>query len=45
MDHGFMTKTLKFCQFAIKTLAIIYLTSDTEKVKVYADQPVHCEFQ
>ena len=32
MDHGFMTKTYKFCQFAIKTLAIIYLTSGTEKV-------------
>lgn len=37
MDHRFMTKTLKFCQFAIKTLAIIYLTFDSEKVKVLAD--------
>ena len=32
MDHGFMTKTYKFCRFAIKTIAIIYLTSDSEKV-------------
>lgn len=32
MDHGFMTKTYKFCRFAIKTLAIIYLTYDSEKV-------------
>jgi hypothetical protein len=37
MDHRFMTKTLKFCRFAIKTLAINYLTSGTEKVKVLAD--------